>query len=248
MIGVSLPKECFRPFGEVFEDLRGKFEMWEIVSEMEHDVRHVSGAMALSGMAFQVHAPFSDINPASLNVRAREFALATLTETIRRSADAGAKVVTVHPGIISPMGSYAKEKVLAASVESLKALARVADDSGVTLAVENMPTGPWAFMTAAAECRKVCGETGLPLCFDIGHAHLSGQEAEFFQMSDLFANVHVHDNVGNGHDAHLTVGDGSADFAGLRKALSGYKGHIVIEARSIASAVESKRRLEGMGF
>ncbi len=247
MIGVSLPKECFRPFGDVLSDLRGKFELWEVVSEMEHDVRHVSGAMASSEMAYQVHAPFSDMNPASLNVRAREYAVSALSETIRRSADGGAKVVTVHPGIISPMGSYAKSKVLEASIESLKSLARVAEDSGVALAVENMPSGSWAFLTTAAECQKVCAETGLPLCFDIGHAHLAGQEKDFFQMAELFVNVHVHDNNG-GRDEHLTVGDGKSDFAGLKRALGRYKGNVVIEGRSIESAVESKKRLESLGF
>ncbi|MFH0815933.1 MAG: sugar phosphate isomerase/epimerase family protein [Methanobacteriota archaeon] len=248
MIGVSLPRECFRPFGEVLSEIRGKFGLWEVVSEMDHDVRHVSGAMScVPEIAFQVHAPFSDINLASLNIRHREQAITAISETIQRSADAGAKVVTVHPGIVSPMGSYHPEKAFEASARSLKSLAPIAEDSGIVLAVENMPHAGWAFMTTAEEARKVCEGTGLGLCFDIGHAHIAGTEAEFFELADLFANVHLHDNNG-GRDEHLTVGDGGADFAGLRKVLGRYRGNVVIEGRSLESAVESKKRLEAMGF
>jgi sugar phosphate isomerase/epimerase len=247
MIGVSLPHKCFTPFGEVLAEARGHFRLWEVVSELEHDVRLVAGDMASAGIAFQVHAPFSDVNPASLNPRVRGMAVEGLSETIRSSADAGAKVVTVHPGIISPMGSYARDKVIATSKESLRALGRVADECGVALAVENMPTGPWAFLTTAEEARAFSDETGLRLCFDIGHAHIAGTEADFFELVHLFANVHVHDN-NRVRDEHITVGAGGADFAGLRKALSGYNGNVVIEARSMASAIESRNRLEELGF
>jgi len=248
MIGVSLPRECFRPFGEVLSEIRGKFEMVEVVSEMEHDVRSIFREMSSErGMTFQIHAPFSDVNLASLNERIRDMAVETLSETMACAADGGAKVMTVHPGIISPMGSYHPEKVLLASIKSLKSLARIADDSGVVLTVENMPAAPWAFLSTAAEARKICGETGLGLCFDIGHAHVAGTEKEFFEISGLIANVHVHDNHGK-RDEHLTVGEGGADFAGLRKALVGYKGNLTIEARSLESAVESRKRLEAIGF
>lgn len=248
MIGVSLPEECFRPFGDVLKEIRRSFPLWEVVSEVEHDVRRVSGEMAAAGgPAFQVHAPFSDVNPASLNDRFRQMSVETLAETIEASAKAGAKIVTVHPGIISPMSSYRPEKAFTASIESLRALSKVADDCGVQLAVENMPTGSWAFMSTAAEVRWMRDETGLGLCFDIGHAHIAGTEAELLELADAFVNVHVHDN-GGGRDEHAAVGSGKADFAGLRRALRGYKGNIVIEARSMESALESKRRLEAMGF
>jgi sugar phosphate isomerase/epimerase len=248
MIGVSLPEDCFRPFGEVLPGIRGKFGVWEVVSEMDHDVRSIFREMASArDLKFQIHAPFSDVNLASVNERFREQAVCVMAETIACAADGGAKVMTVHPGTISPMGSYHPEKVLLASIKSLKSLAPVAENSGVALAVENMPSASWAFMSTAAEARKIHDETGLGLCFDIGHAHVAGTEAEFFEISDLFVNVHVHDNRGK-RDEHMTVGEGGAGFAGLRKALGGYKGNVVIEARSLESAVESRRRLEAMGF
>jgi sugar phosphate isomerase/epimerase len=247
MIGVSLPEECFRPFSEVIVEMRRDFPLWEVVSELEHDVSQCWKEMkAAREPVLQVHAPFSDLNIGALGDKARDYALRVTQDTIHKSALAGVKMITLHPGIVSPMGSYNRSKVLARTIESLGKLREFAEDEGTTVCVENMPKGGWALMWRADESRRVCEETGLGLCFDIGHANVSGQVAEFLALRDLYVNVHVHDNKG-GHDEHLTIGDGTADFAGLKKALAGYNGNVVIEARSLASAVESKKRLESMG-
>lgn len=248
MIGASLPEECFRPFSEVLPEMARDFPLWEVVSELEHDVSQCWKEMkAAREPVLQVHAPFSDLNLGALGDKARDYAMRVMQDTIHKSALAGVKMITLHPGIVSPMGSYKREDVLRRSIGSLRKLREFAEDEGTTACVENMPKGGWALMWSAEESRRVCEETGLGLCYDIGHANVSGQVPEFLALRDLFVNVHIHDNRG-GHDEHLTVGEGTADFQGLKKALSGYNGNIVVEARSLASAVESRKRLEEMVF
>jgi len=251
VIGVSLPETCFDPFPSVLKAIGKHFSLWEFVGELEHKMikskGHVKRALESNRMRFQLHAPFSDLNPASVEPRLQTGSIKYLTKELKLASEAGIGLATIHPGTVSPMSSYHREKAVAASIRGLKEISRITGDYGITLAVENMPRGSWAIMHAADEARVVCEETGLGLCFDIGHAHLSGQTEEFFRLSDLFINVHVHDND-RSRDQHLTVGDGGADFKGLLKALNGYKGSIIIEARSIESAAESRRRLQKMGL
>ncbi|MBI5001014.1 MAG: sugar phosphate isomerase/epimerase [Euryarchaeota archaeon] len=250
-IGISLPETSFDPFPGVLRIIERHFSLWEFVGEQEHRMaksgRHVERAIESGRMRFQMHAPFSDLNPASIEPRLQRNSIRYLCRELKLASDAGIGLATIHPGTVSPMSSYHREKAVAASIKGLKAISRITSDYGITLTVENMPRGSWAIMHTAEEARRVCGETGLGLCFDIGHAHLSGQTQEFFGLSDLFINVHVHDND-RSRDQHLTVGDGGADFKGLVRALKGYRGNIIIEARSIESAIESRDGLRKMVF
>jgi len=66
---------------------------------------------------------------------------------------------------------------------------------------------------------------------------------DFLVHKERFANVHVHDNMGE-RDQHLPVGDGNIDFKQVLKQLSGYDGRYVIEARSLNEAVVSRDRLQ----
>ncbi|MEW5937930.1 MAG: sugar phosphate isomerase/epimerase family protein [Candidatus Thermoplasmatota archaeon] len=251
MFAISIPEYCLRPFHEVLEEFAPHFRAWEVVAEVEHDMEKVWRAMnqvrEQGRMAFQVHAPFSDLNVASLNETMRLHAVAYLRRALDLAVRAGVEIVTVHPGVISPIGAYARERMLRKAVESLRELAIHADNIGIPICVENMPHGRWALMSTASEAERICEETGLGLCYDVGHAHLAGQEREFLALADRFVNLHLHDND-RSWDQHLTVGKGGADFKALLGVLGNYRGRIVIEARSLESALESVKRLRVLGY
>ncbi|MFA6804290.1 MAG: sugar phosphate isomerase/epimerase, partial [Candidatus Methanomethylophilaceae archaeon] len=82
--------------------------------------------------------------------------------------------------------------------------------------------------------------------FDIGHANTTDQIDTIIEsLSDRFANVHIHDNMGE-NDEHRTVGNGNIDFKKALMKFPKYNGNLIIEAKSFQSAVESKEKLEKM--
>jgi len=110
-------------------------------------------------------------------------------------------------------------------------MAVVARESGLTLAVENLPSG--CLGESAEELLTLIGDGAgsLGVCFDTGHANLTGSFRETAQML-LPRSVTTHLNDNDGHsDQHDFPGNGTIDwrtFAGLFGGL-GSKADIVLE-------------------
>jgi sugar phosphate isomerase/epimerase len=154
----------------------------------------------------------------------------------------GMDTYTFHPGFWSPLGLLAKEKVYEATRASLESIDRAATDMTVRPAMENMPDLPFAMCKRPDELLYLLDGLDIGLCFDVGHAHVSGNLQRFLDYQGTYTNVHVHDNMGT-RDDHLPVGDGEIDFRRVLEGLDGYDGKMVIESRSLNDAILGKRRL-----
>ena len=246
-IGVSSPSFCRYPFEDVLEGVSKVFSHWEIVSEASHHLPDIATALESLkdsyNLTYSLHAPFNDINIASLNEAVRETSVIELIRVMNIAAELNIRAVTFHPGLYSMVVSDMEEKSILAAKRSLRTIDRMAKECGVRMCIENMPGFKFFLGQTAEQLADLVEGTELPVCFDIGHANITGQiDAMMDKFEGRIFNVHIHDNDGK-QDQHLTIGDGSIDFDHVVKRLSRYGGRYVIESKSLESAADSQDRL-----
>lgn len=247
MIGVSCTGFSAQNFEDTAKAVSKEFGHWEIFSEAEHSMQSVwarfNSIKPLYKMTYSIHSPISDTNLASLTERMRESSVMEFMSLAETAAETGIKMITVHPGLTSLSVPGMEKKAIEKAKKSMRTLDRTASEYGIIFAVENMPNFPPMLGKTASELHDIIEGTNLGVCFDIGHANTTGEIYNMISVfKDRIANVHVHDNMGDS-DTHMTVGDGNVDFPKVMEAMSWYKGHYIIESKSLASAIESKRRL-----
>jgi sugar phosphate isomerase/epimerase len=249
MIGVASPSFCFVPFADMVETIAGNFDLWEVLVEEKHSLGtcydEMSDAVNSHGLELQVHAPMTDVNIGSMYEPMRRAAVADIRGTIEACGRLDISVVTIHPGFVQGIAFLRKSAIAEQTKRSLVELAPIAEDNGVTLAVENMPKGINAICTTARELIEVVRGTSLGVCFDMGHANTAGEVDEMLKHTHMFRNVHLHNNDGS-WDQHNVIDRGSADLASIVSSIQrgGYEGNYVIEATDFDGALESKRVLQ----
>ena len=250
MIGLSCPPLSVKSFGQAAEEVIPYFDHWEIVSEAEHwlpDIeREVRELLETTDMGLSIHGPYSNINLAAFDRGTRKYAINVFLDIIGTCADLGIGPVTVHPGVIGPIQRWDPPRVNRYTREGLEILAAEAADNSMLIALENMPRMNATTCQTAGEMEKMMDGLDIGMCFDIGHAHTTGQMSELMALKDRFINVHVHDNLGD-RDAHLSLGNGAVDLSVLRE-LGDYGGNFIIEAKTtnIEEALASKQYLENV--
>ena len=247
MIGVSSPSFSSYPIEDVLPGLARFFKHWEIVSEVEHQLPLIAPRLAMMmenyDMTFSLHAPFCDINIASLNERIRESSVMEIINMVEYAVNMNMRTVTFHPGLYSMAVPDMQERSVMNAKRSLRMLDRISEEYGVIMALENMPSMPFMLGHTAEEMSFLIDGTNLPICFDVGHANTVGEIDKIIDaLGDRIVNVHIHDNDGTA-DKHMTIGDGNIDFEACIKKLGRYMGNYIIESRSLESAVESLDRI-----
>jgi sialic acid synthase SpsE/sugar phosphate isomerase/epimerase len=190
------------------------------------------------GCDLVVHAPeyLGDelIDLCSANDEQRRRSVGRIQETInlvrrlapsfRTSFPRGPKVV-FHVGGMSADG---KAYDLSGACERLLKSLRQLSTTDVDLLLENLPPYPWYFggrwfghvMADAQNTARLCGASGLGLCFDTSHAalecHRSGASLmEFAQYClPLIRHLHVSDAAGTSGEG-LQIGEGQINFVEL---------------------------------
>jgi sugar phosphate isomerase/epimerase len=166
-----------------------------------------------------------------LDETARLDAVATIGVTIHASADFGARIVVVHPGV----GTVESDERLArlrAATESLAALAGVAEGCDVRIAIENMTPGTVG--GCADELAHMVDAVGAPhvgVCLDTGHAHLGeGVTRAISALGGRIIAMHLDDNDGQ-TDQHILPSKGAIDWAAAVAALreASYEAPICVE-------------------
>ncbi|MDR7664536.1 sugar phosphate isomerase/epimerase family protein [Methanosarcina sp. Z-7115] len=216
--------------------------------------------VSIYDFASTVHAPYSAADskyPSALQVDTarmgkREFAL--MGESVALANHVGAKIVVLHPGRVGPD----REKSFLSMVKNLCTLSSVAEDYGVTLALENKEgTDPSNFCCEAEELFRTIETVNsgyLKATFDIGHANLTcGGDPEKLgnfvrTLHNHIIHLHLHDNSGQwtdkyDGDEHMAPGKGCADFSVL-KLLSGYRGVYNLEVFSLEDLLFGKKALQ----
>lgn len=245
MILASNPKYSLMPFKEALDIVRKDFDGWEFLAEKYHSWEfrdQIEDHLSTVDMEIQIHSQLNDVNIASINPTLRKASINEIERTFKLANRIDVKMVTVHPGIYSPLSIYWNETAKTA-IESLNKLKIKSDEYGVTVAMENLPKMWLALCSKPEETRDFLDETGLDFCLDVGHAYTSDSLDEFLEFKPV--NLHLHDNVGE-EDSHLALGDGEIDFEYILDKLKSYQGNYVIEGRAKDELIKSKKYLEGL--
>jgi sugar phosphate isomerase/epimerase len=225
---------------EQLEDLRRVgFDGWEVIAEgsqrFDKDLLTlIEYAQSSYDLGISVHAPFSDLNIASLNRPIWRETLRQIEETISGFSE-NARIFVIHPGYISPLASFCPAKALQKNGEALKKLVQCADEYGVLATVENMVNVDLFLGRFPDEIEDMRTE-GLGFTLDVGHANTAAAVEPFLRMS--IDHVHLHDNNGQ-IDQHLTLGSGNIDWNRVVNTLRQYKGIFVLELRTIDEGARS---------
>lgn len=251
MIGFSSPPMTVWPFKDAADAILPHFDLWEIISEANHflpDIKdEIKNLMETSDLKVNIHAPFSDVNLAAFDRATRKYSISVFLEIFGIASEMDVEVVTIHPGVIGPVQYWDQDRVNKLTRESLEEISAIADEYSTNIALENMPEMRFATVKTTDEIEQMLDGLDLTMCFDIGHANLTGQLPEMCRLSPLFSNVHIHDNDGE-KDKHWPLGQGTIDFKDILGRLGSYSGDYIIEAKStdMNSAAASRRFLENL--
>jgi sugar phosphate isomerase/epimerase len=223
----------------VYELRDAGFDGWEIVAEGDYRLdqqassARVRDLIETSGLRVSVHAPYGDLNCASLNYPIFRESVRQITLCVQQASEWTDRV-TIHPGYLSPLGKLDPERAWAAQKEALREIGRCADDCGVLACLENMIAIREFLCRDPGELLGLIdGIEGVGTCFDLGHANTVGAVGEFTSLLSSADHLHLHDNHGES-DEHLPLGMGTVDWTRAGQAIaSSYNGIAVIEGRAV---------------
>ncbi|HJJ60709.1 MAG TPA: sugar phosphate isomerase/epimerase, partial [Methanocorpusculum sp.] len=181
-----------------------------------------------TGLPVSVHAPFSDLNPASINQPIWEETVSQLEVTIRKAAEIADKVV-IHPGYLSPVSRYDTALAWQNHKRACIRLGETAEAVGVKASLENMPNLDDFFCRDPYELDGLVDSTGMGTVFDVGHANTNGNLNDFCKVIlPNASHLHIHDNNGV-RDEHLPLGEGSIPWDKIMpKIVKEYHGDIIV--------------------
>lgn len=205
------------------------FDYVELWGEVPHayplwvDRGKLRDVLSSYAMVVTMHAPFTDLNPATPFQPIKGAVEKTLEDFIKLSVFLEARIITIHPG------SVHNEALVPRSAESavgtLRKMVAVADGR-VAINVENQTRSrskyhfPLASTTESLDL--ILAEVdGLGFTLDTGHAHVNGQSpldlAE--RVGSKLTEVHLSDNGGTSDD-HLLPGEGTSNLDGFMERMS----------------------------
>jgi sugar phosphate isomerase/epimerase len=242
----------FSASSKVWEDRRWVYflgeigyEGWEVMAdgsssfEKAGTVKEVAEIAASTGLALTIHAPYSDLNLASLNYPIWRESVRQVLACIDGAAELADRV-TVHPGYLSPMGKLLPDKVWSLQKSALTEIGRYAADRGVRVFLENMGGLKEVLCRFPEEILGMIeGVDNIGFTLDVGHAHTVGKVREFLGILPQAGHIHVHDNQGTA-DQHLALGDGTIPWDEVGRQIAGsYSGIVVVEGRNLEEAKKS---------
>ena len=218
---------------------------WEIVADGNYrlekpgNLEKIKEVIASTRLGITVHAPYGDLNLATLNDPIWHESIRQIEVCIERAGELTDRV-TIHPGYLSPAGKLLPQKVWELQKEALRRIGKCAVEHGVLACLENMISQKEFLCRDAGELMGMAeGIEGIGLTFDFGHANTLGKVPEFLSNIGHANHIHIHDNHGLS-DEHLPLGDGTIDWKTVGKTIAArYSGVIVVEGRSVEEAKKS---------
>lgn len=220
-----------------------KIRYCEIINEYPY--HHLDSDIIDSyDVKYSLHAPLSDINLASHNHVIRLSSIEQMKNTMRIASDNDIDVVVVHPGHMPILQRGLEEKVMKYNLESLAECSKYAQDSGINMAIENMPDIDGLLFKDLTELDDLVNEINAYITLDVGHAHNMQFSIPEMLRSSRIKHVHLSDNDGN-YDDHAALGSGSLDFKKLFHELdkNNYTDILVVEVKDYMALCESLRFL-----
>lgn len=172
---------------------------------------------------FQTHGPWR-YPPRDRTPEDREERFAAMAKSVRGTAALGARYFVIHP--IMPFGENVPdcpEEVLAINREFFSRLARVAEEVGVVVCLENMPFShhPLAHSRVIADFVREMDRPSFKMCLDTGHNSFYDDAPPalmLWEHRDVIRTLHVHDN-GGGRDDHAPPYTGITDWDAFARVL-----------------------------
>ncbi|MEQ9617026.1 MAG: sugar phosphate isomerase/epimerase family protein [Phycisphaerales bacterium] len=194
-------------------------------------VREIRAVSAACSMPIDsIHGVFGwRYDPSSPDEEMRRFCLEQYELEGALARDLGDPMVVVHPSanradMIPYEASDAKwhqTQRWGHLDDFMRRLADIGERLGVTYLIENVPFMFPLGHDAPALARRILGvgSERLRMCFDTGHAHITGSTPDDLRAcAGAIAYVHVNDNDGVA-DSHLMPGDGTIDWAAVSAAV-----------------------------
>jgi sugar phosphate isomerase/epimerase len=192
-----------------------------------------------------VHLPYGPaLDLSQVDTSNRLAAIEATTAHLQAAAELGATLAIVHPSA-EPIDGAERTARIGAARRSLEALAPVAVDLGVLLAVECLPRTCLA--NTAAELAALVGEldpAAVGVCIDVNHLNLREPDlkAAVGVLAPRLLSLHCSDNDGVDERHWLpgapgAVVDWSGFFRGL--AAAGYHGPFVYELRPLGLSAKA---------
>ena len=219
----------------------------EILSVGQHSLLLPANVrvIELAGLPFTVHGPFLHFEYGSRSQRQHRAALEVHRRHLAVAAELGARVYVVHPDLQRRYKGW-DARVVKTLERSFEELAVLQEESGVIIAVENLPFVRHTHFRAPGDLDL----HGLGLSLDVGHAAVTGTLAAWLADGTYeLKHVHLHDNEGHvGGDQHLALGRGMIDAAPVMELARAAGATVVLEHKNEADVIESLRHLHERGL
>jgi len=245
-------KPYFSSSSKVWDDIAWVFGIedagydgWEIVADGNYKLdnpdcfKKIEDVIANTHLGVTVHAPFGDLNLATLNDPIWRESIRQICTCITH-ASAFTDRITIHPGYISPIGKLMPQKVWNLQKEALRQIGRCAAEHSVIACLENMISVKEFLCQLPEELIGMTdGIEGIGMTFDFGHANTLGKVNSYLPYVKKASHIHIHDKHGKS-DEHLALGDGNINWTEVGKTVAdNYSGVVIIEGRSIEEAKKS---------
>ncbi len=200
------------------------FDFVEVWGEVPHaypdwtDRRVLRDTLSSFDMSVTLHAPFTDLNPATAFQPVKGAVAKTLVEFVKFGEYLGASMITVHPGSV-----HNEALVPQSTKNSVAILRELVKEAGGTLTVnienQTRTKSRYHFPLASTfeSLQLLLAEVeGAGFTLDSGHAHANGQDPSELaeRVGPRLAEVHLSDNNGMADD-HLAPGAGTANLQPL---------------------------------
>ena len=244
-IGASSLAGIEKPLEETLEFIENLgLEYMELVHQFPSEYIDIDMLESYS-LKYTIHAPFMDVNIASVQEKSRLNSIEQIKESINLANELNCEAVVVHPGLTSFLpNKYFPEKVINTANNSIKELGEYSKDLGVLTTIENMPDFPSMIYKNMEYLNDLLVSLDMSMTLDIGHANHVGYSPEAM-IFDSIKHVHAHDNFGD-DDAHLALGEGSIKLNTIISTLenNNYNGIYIIEVNDFDSIKKSYEYLK----
>ncbi|MCE5314522.1 MAG: sugar phosphate isomerase/epimerase family protein [Armatimonadota bacterium] len=184
-----------------FFDHHNGAELQQLMCELASSGVRVNSVHSPFGPAFDISNPNDEIH---------ERGVVTLIESIELASVLEAEKVIVHASDIIVNG---RGRQFDRARGVLREVAAIASESDIVIALENLPPG-YLGHTPEELFALLDGidRQSIAICFDSGHANLSGNFEEYaHELLPHAAAIHLHDNDGVS-DQHKFPGEGCIDW------------------------------------
>lgn len=213
-------------------------------------VRRLKDLLSSYDFQIAVHAPYIDLNPASLKPPILMATRRALLNGIRIAQTLEADYFICHPGRFPPeYPRMLRRRALMNMTRLLQTIVQQSSNTGVKVLLENLPkeyTTPFA--STPEELKEISSNLGIRIALDLGHANTIGDPQQFIDaLSEVIEVIHIHDNHGE-LDEHLQIGRGTLRVRGCIASLSRikYEGALILQVRNIPGLLNSIRFMRSM--